>query len=363
MEDTEKIKNTLQNAKNIGLFVADNPDNDTIGAFLALFFSLKNIGKKPFLINQEPLKKINFFLQKSTKEKIVFSFLGDPLEITYEKAPGQTNIYLTPRNNPVSLENFSFRKIQTKEDPLTIENINFDLLITIGVPNYSQIEKNFTGNPDALYQCDIINIDNNLANQNYGDINIVEDNFCLSQTMACLIYRLGQDFLNKKVGDSLIFGLANSPKNSRSKKNIITYAWLLKNKAEFGLAMDNKNSELSYKIKLLGKTIENLDKTALQEHSFYFSFLDKNNFSKASAKDLIFITEKMKNFFHLPSFLLVWEGQKQENIKGLFFSNDYLLIDKFKKTFTGSFKETGGLFDLKTNDLNQAKKTILSLLP
>jgi len=363
MEDVEKIKNTLQGAKNIGLFVADDPSNDTIGAFLALFFSLKNIGKKPFLINQTPLKKINFFLQKTTKEKIVFSFLGDPLEITYEKAPGRTNIYLTPKNNPVSLENFSCQKIQEKEDPLASENIDFDLLITIGVPNYSQIEKNFTGNPDALYQCDIINIDNNLANQNYGDINIIEDNFCLSQTIACLIYQLGPDFLNKKVGDSLVFGLANSPKNSRSKKNIITYSWLLKNKAEFGLATSSKNSELSEKIKLLGKTIENLDKNALQEHSFYFSFLNEKDFSKANVKDLIFVVDKIKNFFHLPSFVLIWENKEQKNIKGLFFSNDYLLIDKFKKNFIGAFKETGGLFDLNTNDLNQAKKYILKLLP
>lgn len=363
MEETAKIKSAIEGAKNIALFVNNDPNNDSIGSILAMFFLLKKIGKKPFLVNPAPLKSINSLIQKLTKEKLVLSFAGDVSEIFYEKNEKQTNIYLTPKTENVAPENFFCKTVSSKEDLLTTGDLPFDLLITLGANDYAKIEENFTGNPDALYQCDIINIDNNLSNQNYGDINIIKDNPCLSQTVACLINDLGNEYINKKTASSLIFGLINSPKNARDKNNMKTLLWLLENSGDFSLLPDYQKNETGPKIKLLETALKNLDKGALRNFGVYFSFLTKSDFLTAHAniKDLPFIADRAKKFFQLPSFFLVWE--QSDGINGLFFSSNTTLIDKIKTNFAGQYKESGGLFNVPLDSLEKAKNAVLAVLP
>ncbi|MFA5086997.1 MAG: hypothetical protein WC470_01695 [Candidatus Paceibacterota bacterium] len=363
MEETDKIKSALQNAKNIALFVNNNPDSDAIGSVLAVFFSLKKIGKKPFLVNPAPLKSINALIQRLTEEKLVLSFAGDVSEIFYEKNEKQTNIYLTPKTENVAPENFFCKAVSSKEDLLTTGDLPFDLLITLGANDYAKIEENFTGNPDALYQCDIINIDNNLSNQNYGDINVIKDNPCLSQTVACLINDLGVEYMNKKTASSLIFGLVNSPKNTRNKNNMKTLLWLLKNRGDFSLLPDYQKSGTGTKIKLLEAALKNLDAGALKNFEVYISSLSKNDFltARGNIKDLAFVADRAKNFFQLPSFFLLWE--QNNDINGLFFSNNTALINKIKTHFTGQYKESGGLLTVPADGLEKAKTAIIAVLP
>jgi nanoRNase/pAp phosphatase (c-di-AMP/oligoRNAs hydrolase) len=363
MEKNDQIKNLLQGAKHIGLFIEDNPSNDTIGSVLAIFFALKNAGKKPFLTTPNSLEKINTILKKMPKEKIVLSYVGEVSKISYEKTGKQANIYLTPKDNNLSKDNYFCKTISSKEDLLTSDATPFDLLITLGVNSYAKIEEAFENNLDALYQCDIINIDNNLSNQNYGDINIIKDDYCLSQSIASLINELGSDYLNKKVADTLIFGLVNSPKIIRNKNNLEIFLWLLRAKGDFGLILDQDKKELLPKIKILEKTLQNIDQDLFKKHRVYFSSLTLNDFTEASAvfKDLVFVVEKMKNFFQAKSFVLLWEDKK--NIQGLFFSDDSLFIDKIITRLKGQYKETGGIFTIQADNLGLAKNIVTELLP
>lgn len=363
MEKNDQIKNLLQGAKHIGLFIENSSNNDTIGSVLAMFFALKNAGKKNFLTTPNSLESINSVLKKMTKEKIVLSYTGEVSKISYEKTGKQANIYLTPKDNNLSKDNYFCKIISSKEDLLTSEDTPFDLLITLGVNSYAKIEEAFENNLDALYQCDIINIDNNLSNQNYGDINIIKDDYCLSQVIASLINELGRDYLNKKVADALIFGLINSPKIIRNKNNLEIFLWLLRARGDFSLILDQDKKELIPKIKILEKTLKNIDQDLFKKHKVYFSSLALNDFIETSAifKDLTFVVEKMKNFFQAKSFVLLWEDKK--NIQGLFFSDDSLFIDKITTHFSGQYKETGGIFTIQADNLGLAKNIITGLLP
>lgn len=363
MEENEKIKGLLQGAKHIGLFIENGSNNEMIGSILAIFFALKNVGKKPFLTTPNSLENINNILKKMTKEKIVLSYVGEVSKISYEKTGKQANIYLTPKDNNLSKENYFCKIISSKEDLLTNEDAPFDLLITLGVNSYAKIEEAFENNPDALYQCDIINIDNSLSNQNYGDINIIKDESCLSQVIASLINGLGPDYLNKKVADVLIFGLVNSPKIIRNKNSLEIFLWLLRAKGDFGLILDENKKELIPKIKILEKTLKNIDQDLFKKHKIYFSSLTLNDFIETSAvfKDLTFVVEKMKSFFQVKSFILLWENKK--DIQGLFFSDDSLFIDKITTHFKGQYKETGGIFTIQADNLGLAKNIITGLLP
>jgi nanoRNase/pAp phosphatase (c-di-AMP/oligoRNAs hydrolase) len=363
MEEADKIKSAVEAAKNIALFVGAEPNADAIGAALAVFFALKNIGKRPFFVNAEPLKEINALIQKFNKEKLVLTFQGDASEISYEKTGNQTLIYLTPKAGAVPAESFSCKTAASQEDLAEANETAFDLLITLGIDEYSKIEDAFASNLDALYQCDIINIDNNLGNQNYGDINVVSDNPCLSQTIACLFFELGSSYMNKKSGDALIYGLINSPKNSRSSKNFKTFRWLLKNNAGFDLLSNKGNPNSHSKIKLLEKVLNNIDAAVRKNFGVVFSALSAEELLKikANPKDFIFVVEKVKNFFSIPSFVLLWEDSNKFNC--LFYTNSTSILKNLKSTFPGEYKETGGLFIASAPALKDAKTKIIEQLP
>jgi hypothetical protein len=361
MEEADKIKSTIEAAKNIALFIGLKPSPDTLGSAVAVFFALKNADKKPFFINSESLKEINALIQKLNKEKLVLTFKGEASEISYEKTGDQTLIYLTPKSGSVPDGSYYCNAATTQEDSAESNESAFDLLITLGVDDYSKIEEAFSSNLDALYQCDIINIDNNLGNQNYGDVNVVLDNPCLSQTTACLLYKLG--YVNKKSADALIYGLINSPKNSRNPKNLKTFNWLLENNGGFDLLVPKNSPNSSSKIKLLEKTLVNIDQNVLQNSKVYLSILSENEMSKikANPKDLAFVVEKIKNFFLIPSFVLLWEGDNK--IDCLFYTNNTSIRKNFESSFPGDYKEAGGIFSTSEKDLKIAKNKIIRLLP
>ena len=363
MDDAEKIKNTLKNAKNIGFFLEDNPQPDILGAVLAMFFALKNIGKKAFLVNPTPLPLLNSLIQKMTKEKLLLSFSGEVSEIFYEKNGQGARVYLTPKNNPILPNSFSCQVSATKEDLMESEEMSFDLLITFGISEYDAVENSLADRLDQIYQCDILNLDNHLGNQNYGDINFIKDDYCLSLTIARLINELGDEFVSKKSADALIFGMLNTPKNSRNNHNLEIFRWLLKKQGRFDLLLNKNEPEKSAQIKILEQALLNLEPDVLKRANIGLSFIEEKIFTSAGArlKDLLFTVEMAKNFFHLPSFVLLWNLSGKVN--GVFWSSDTALIKKFQNAFPGQYKETGGLFAVRNSDLEQAKEQILALLP
>jgi hypothetical protein len=360
MEDVQKIKTALESANTIGLYVSDNPDKDTIGSVLAMFFALKNAGKNVFLANPASGDAINSFIPRRDQGRVMFSFLGEASEIFYEKLPDRTNIYLTPQDSLIPPDSFFCETLTGKKDAIGVNGGSFDLLMTLGIHDYKIIEKNFGEDPDALFECDIVNIDNNMSNQNYGDVNFVEDYPCLSQAVACFINLIGKAYENKDVRDSLLFGLLSSPANSKSKKNFTTFKWLIANGGGFDL-IHATSPKPAPELKVLEETIRNIDEDFLKRSLIGVSVLTKDIFlsSGATSKDLSFTFEKMKSFFHLPSFVLFWQDKK-DSVKGIFYSRDPALTEFIKNHHKGSFKENSGIFLANGSDLPTAKSEIIS---
>jgi hypothetical protein len=363
MEDAAKIKTAIESSNSIGLFINDNPDKDTIGAVLAVFFALKNIGKNPFLLNRNSLSVINDLIPQSSRKRVMFSFLGDASEIFYERLPDRTNIYVTPKDNKITPNSFFCETASDKKEMLPGGDKPFDLLITLGVHDYKIIEKGFEENPDALFECDIINIDNNISNQNYGDINFVEDYPTLSQTAACFINRIGNTYENKDVRDALLFGLYNSPANNKSKINFATFKWLIDNGGTFDLIYQNEKNP-NPDLRVMEDSVRNIDKFFLAQSGIGLSVLGESLFlsSGATSKNLSFTFEKMKNFFHLGSFVLLWKDAT-DSIKGIFYSNNPTLTEEIKTHYKGSFKENSGIFLVPVSDILKAKEEIISRFP
>ncbi|MFA5431324.1 MAG: hypothetical protein WC319_00355 [Candidatus Paceibacterota bacterium] len=351
-----KIKNSIESGKNIGILTKINASDDAIGATLAIFFALRKTNKKIFFPLDELPDKIDEILKNKEQKKFHISLEEDISEVYYEKNNKGIDLYLTPKNGNIHNESYSCKIISGTESLLS--NSPYDILITIGIQEFQEVEELCSNNLDQLYGCTIINIDSDLNNQNYGEINIVEDDQSLSQAISCLIKLLGQEYINPESASFLLYGLTISSKNVYNKRNIPTIKWLLKKGGHLNLISDNEP-----KVKILELALTNLSFS--EAENIYISALSEKNMliSKATSKDLPFVIEKIKNFFKIPSFLLLWESQNSPlSVKGIFYSENKSDILKITNNFKGISKNNGVMFLTEELSISTAKDKILSCL-
>ena len=85
--------------------------------------------------------------------------------------------------------------------------------------------------------------------------------------------------------------------------------------------------------------------------------------SKATSKDLPYVIEKIKNFFKLPSFLLLWESRTSPlSVKGIFYSDNKEDILKITNSFKGISKNNGAMFLTEESSISLAKDKVFSCL-
>ena len=356
MEEILKIKNSIESGKNIGILTKINANDDAIGATLALFFALRKTNKKIFFALDEIPDKIYDILKEKEQKKFHISFKEDVSEVYYEKNSKGIELYLTPKEGDINNESYSCRIISGTESLLS--NSNYDILITVGIQEFQEVEQLCSNNLDQLYGCTVINIDSDLSNQNYGEINLVEDGQSLSQAVSCLIKNLGQEYMNSESASFLLHGLTINPKNVYNKKNIPTIKWLFKKGGNLNYISENEP-----KIKILELALKNL--TTSEDENIYISTLSEKNMidNNATSKDLSFVIEKIKNFFRIPSFLLLWESRTSPlSVKGIFYSDNKLEVTKIVKNFKGVSKNNGAMFLTEEASINLAKDKILSCL-
>lgn len=361
MDYFDNIKNSLESAKNIVIVTNNEADKDTYASVLGVFFALKDKYNIFLPKDKNPEKLIKFLNGETNKKKIVISLKNGISEISYEKKNGNVDLCLIPRDGEnIKPENFSCKIIsEEKENYLSLPNF-FDLIIAFNIKSFSELETYFKENPDSIYNYSIINIDNNSQNENYGEINIVEEKKSLSEEITHIL-EVTQKNINEKSAGFLLWGILSSILNKKTKKTFSKIKWLINQGAK--MYFHNIDSEVKKKLSLLEKTIKNTDLS--ENDNVYVSALSEKDFQETgcSSSDLSFIVEKMKNYFSIPSFVLLWEGKPSPtSIKGVFYSDKEYLVDTIKQIYNGSYKGKGGIFLLKNTNLPSAEKEITSLL-
>ncbi len=361
MDDFSKIKNIVDNAKNIVVVADKNADQDATGAALAMFFALKD-KKSVFVPRDKNPKEIASLLTESfERKKFVISFKNAVSEISYEKKNDGVDLYLTPKNiEDATPENFSCRIISDKEKNFLSSPSFFDLVIAFNVASFKELEESFNENIDSIYQCAVINISNDPKNEHYGEVNLIEKDVSLSEKTALLL-EATQKNINEKTAGFLLWGLTSSLDKLKTGQTLPVIKRLVQKGGEFYFS--HTGPDTKRKLILLEKTVKNLN--FLEKENIYISSLSeedlKNNDSTSS--DLGFVVEKMKNLFFLPSFMLLWEGKSSPlTVKGVFYSDKEEVVAKVKNAYQGSYKNRGGIFLTRKENLDSAKKEIITLL-
>ena len=362
MDELLQAQNSINDAKNIGILTKINANEDAIATALALFFALKNIDKKVFFpLKQIPEKMLSILKDKEQK-KLHISFNEEVSEVYYEKKENGIDIYLTPKGDVTDSEKVSCTVVSGLDYFTSDNSSDFDLLITVGIDEFAEVEELCKDKLDQLYACNVINIDNNLANQNYGEINIIKDKESLSQNASCLIKSLGGEFLNREVASFLLYGLTASAENIANKKNFPTIKWLFKHGGNLSVLSTSEKTP-SPRVKMLEEVLKNI--SYIEDQNIYVSSITEKNIIKneATSKDLAYVVEKIKMFFKLPTFLLLWESHSSPlAVKGIFYTDRKTMLQKITGNFKGASKGMGTIFLTGEASIEKAQSKIFSYL-
>jgi hypothetical protein len=215
MENLIESKQIISEAKNVYLIPSNEPE--ALTATLALFYTLKELGKNVNLVIEKLPENLNFLTPPldfiSYPKNFVISVpnnIATVSQVFYEKTDEALKIHLTIDQGTIKKENVSFYYSETKPD----------LIITLGVKDYTQQLATGLNSFGFLLDSPILNIDSNFynpqtENKKFGKINLQGD-FSLTETILNLVKNIKEDSIKKDLATCILTGLIIYTNNFKS---------------------------------------------------------------------------------------------------------------------------------------------------
>ncbi len=366
MDTLNQAKNLIEKSQSILIATPQEIQGDTLGSALALFFSLKKLGKNANLLMEKIPERFQFLtsLDPSSSGDFVISINSsdkDISEIRYEKSEKDLKIHLTLNKGGINSQDVSFSTF----------NQSPDLLIALGAKSLEELSSFSKQNLQTFYKIPILNIDNQLSNENFGEINLIEIKSSLAEISANLIKLMdvNEELMDGNIATYLLTGIVHASQNFRSPKTqpktFETSALLIEKGADHQKIIQNLYKQKSVpQIKILGRILENLNFDETKE--LYCTSLTEKDFQDCNARprDLSFVVEELKfNFRYLPNLLVLWESHASPfAIKGVFYSPNKDSVEKILQNCEGISKGEIALFSVKGAGLTSAREKILKIL-
>jgi len=222
MENIAESKQAIADSKSIYLIPSQEPE--AITSTMALFYTLKELNKNVNLIIDTLPENLKFLAPSldfiSYPKNFVISVPNNVAQISqiyYEKNNDALKIHLTLENGNIKKDNIAFYFSETKPD----------LIITVGVKDYSKELSDKLNSFGFLLDSPILNIDSSsLAkdegvdasqnNKKFGKINLLAD-YSLTETIFALIKDLNGEFIKKEPAICLLSGLVFYTENFKNK--------------------------------------------------------------------------------------------------------------------------------------------------
>lgn len=214
MENTafKQLREAIDKARNIGIVVGKNPSLDEMGSALALYLSLSDTGKPVTIAStDEPIVELSS-LVGINKVKTNLSGESGDLTVSFPYKEGEIEkVSYTLENGYLNIV------VKAGEDGLTFseKDIKYakstggpSLLFVVGTPKLSDLGALF--NPADLKDTTVVNIDNKVDNQGFGDIVLVSPRLSsVSEIAANIIYSLGLK-ADRDIAQNLMIGLTHA---------------------------------------------------------------------------------------------------------------------------------------------------------
>lgn len=181
------IKSNFPNAKNILISLPQEPTVDELAAGLAFYLSLKQSGKTASIVTEGTIRvgHTNLFGVGEIQDKLPQSQGGDFVLVLKNVAtPGpdgkgvvssvEKMDYFTNGNDlNLVFKVFPGQKFEPTQITSTHEGGSFDLIFVLGASSLNDLGSVYTNN-QAIFNTQIVNIDNSQANANFGTTNVVD---------------------------------------------------------------------------------------------------------------------------------------------------------------------------------------------
>jgi len=185
----QQFKELITKAEHVLITFRKNYTGDALASALALARFLSGLNKKCTIVADDfkmapefsflpNIYSVANSLEHLRHFLIEVNLAGKKVsEFSYDVNNDKMMIYLLPEKGEFKPEDAVARHT----------GYRFDLIITLDAPDLESLGKVYSQEPDFFFQTTIVNIDHNLNNENYGQLNLVDPN---KSSVAEIIYDL-----------------------------------------------------------------------------------------------------------------------------------------------------------------------------
>lgn len=216
----EPLKDLLEKSKRILILTRENPSPEVLASMLAFYqqFSPEKeifLAAKAVSANLESLGETDKINNQLPARNLVISF--DYIEgmidkVSYNVEGNKFNLIISPRSGAISPEKVEYH----------YAGGGYDLLIVLNTPNVESLGS-IIERENYLFDLPSVNIDNNLNNQNFAKLNIIDSQASSISEMVISILVSFSYPLKPKAAQALLFGLRSATANFTQNVNERTF--------------------------------------------------------------------------------------------------------------------------------------------
>jgi hypothetical protein len=210
----QQASELIKQAHNIMIVTGREPNNDQFSAAIAMQRVLNKLQKQASVVITDELPKssalydtqfiskdiqgvrdfiISLDMHSVVVDKLKYNVEGEKLDIT-----------ITPLNG-----NFNAKDVTFEQGPY-----KFDLVIALGVPQITKLDKIVEQNPTIFDGLHLINVDYHRINEEYGSVNYIDQNSSsVCEMLVSLFESLEQGIVDESIATALFTGITSATHN------------------------------------------------------------------------------------------------------------------------------------------------------
>ncbi len=359
----QQIFEAIKKSKKLLLTTQESPSEDAVSALAALGLYLEKNGKEADMIISGAIPEVLKFLPQidkikkdlATNKNFVISLDTSEINVEqfsydFDKDNKKLNIYITPEGGVFTKEHISTNLL----------GFGYDTIIVLNCSDFEKIGKIYTKNSDLFYETEVINLDYNSANEQYGEVNLINPTASsVSEVVYDLLETIDEKSIDKNIATCLLAGIISATKSfqaaNATPQSFAVSAKLISCGADRQMVINNlyKNKSLST-LKLWGRVLARVKYDS--EAKVAWSLISQKDFinSGAQIKDLDGIADEIMGSVNDADMSVViyesYENGGPKNIKVIARANKNNILEQFSKAFNVIPKN--GLIKIKVDNKN-----------
>lgn len=204
----QQASEAIRQAEAILIVTGQRPNIDQVSSMVALSLILRKYGKKVSAVITDQMPGTASFLTNGQVDRNLAGMRDFIVQVDMSRAEvdklrytvenGKLNIHITPAAGSFSQQDVGFAH----------GDYHYDLIIAMGVPSRSKLDRLFEQNSGLLQTTPLLNLDFHRINESYGAINLVDTNAAtLSEMLISLAESLQPGLLDETIATAMLTGI------------------------------------------------------------------------------------------------------------------------------------------------------------